>query len=103
MRHQKKPAHAITLPDRADCAPFYQDQHMATIVKHRNVNIVTLEAGEAIEEHCNPGDIALEQADNGWWTRFVGANGEIDSYDTPFNTYNESLWAAKAAAEFGLD
>jgi hypothetical protein len=73
---------------------------MATIVKHRNVNIVTLEPGEAIAEHCNPGDIALVRADDGWWTRFVGADGQIDSYDRAFD---ESLWAAKAAAEFGLD
>lgn len=76
---------------------------MATIVRHRNTNIVTLEAGEIIAEHCNPGDIALVQEDNGWWTHFIGENGEIDSYDAPFNTYNESLWAAKAAAEFAAE
>jgi hypothetical protein len=73
---------------------------MATIVRHRNTNIVTLEEGELIEEHCKPGDIALVQQDNGWWTHFIGDDGQVDSYDEPFNTYNESLWAAKAAAEF---
>jgi hypothetical protein len=72
---------------------------MATIVRHRNTNIVTLEPGEVIAEHCGPGDIALVQQDDGWWTRFIDEDGEIHSYDAPFNTYNESLWAAKAAAE----
>jgi hypothetical protein len=76
---------------------------MATIVKHRNVNIITLEPGETIEEHCSAGDIALVRQDDGWWTKFIGADGRIDSYDAPFATYNESLWAAKAAAEFGLE
>jgi hypothetical protein len=76
---------------------------MATIINHRNVNIITLEPGETIEEHCSPGDIALVQTDEGWWTKFVGEDGQVDSYDTPFASYNESLWAAKAAAEFGLD
>jgi hypothetical protein len=73
---------------------------MATIVTHRNIRIVTLEPGETLTEHCNENDIALEQKDDGWWTRFVGKDGEVESYDAPFNTYNEALWAAKAAAEF---
>lgn len=80
-----------------------QSIRMATIVRHRDTNIVTLEAGELIAEHCKPGDIALVQQDDGWWTHFVGENGEIESYDAPFNSYNESLWAAKAAAEFAAE
>jgi hypothetical protein len=76
---------------------------MATIVKHRGINIVTLEPGEIVQEHCVAGDIALMQADDGWWTHFVGENGEVDSYDAPFNTYNEALWTAKAAAEFAAE
>lgn len=74
---------------------------MATTIKHRKVNIVTLAAGEAITDQCRPGDIALVQEGNGWWTHFVGDDGEVDSYDAPFGSYNEALWAAKAAAEFG--
>lgn len=73
---------------------------MPTIVCHRRVNIVTLEPDEAIAEHCRPGDIALVRAADGWWTHFVGENGETDTYDQPFNSYNEALWSAKAAAEF---
>lgn len=76
---------------------------MATVIRHRNINIVTLEPGEVIQEHCNAGDIALVQADDGWWTHFVGENGEVHSYDAPFDSYNESLWAAKAAAEFSAE
>jgi hypothetical protein len=51
---------------------------MASIVKHRKVNIVVLDQDEPIVEHCKPGDIAICAADDGW------------------------LWAAKAAAEFGV-
>ncbi|MEN3293205.1 MAG: hypothetical protein V7642_2458 [Burkholderiales bacterium] len=79
---------------------FEEGTAMATVVRHRNTNIVTLEPGEIINEHCRSGDIALVQQDDGWWTHFVGEDGAIDSYDAPFNSYNESLWAAKAAAEF---
>jgi hypothetical protein len=73
---------------------------MATIIKHRKINIVTLEPGETIAEQCGPGDIALVQDADGWWTHFIGKDGAIDSYDAPFATYNKALWTAKAAAEF---
>jgi hypothetical protein len=76
---------------------------MATAIRHRNTNIVTLEAGEVISEQCRPGDIALVQDDEGWWTNFVGENGEVDGYDAPFDSYNKALWTAKAAAEFSAD
>lgn len=75
---------------------------MATIVRHRNTNIVVLAQGEAIEDHCGPGDIAITCAPGGWWNSFVDADGTIDSYDQPYSSYNEALWAAKAAAEFGI-
>lgn len=75
---------------------------MATIIKHRKVNIVVLEPGEAIEGHCGPGDIAISTAGDGWWNSFVDADGTVDSYDVPYRTYNEALWAAKAAAEYGV-
>jgi len=73
---------------------------VASVIKHRGVNIVTLAAGEAIAEHCRDGDIALVQDAAGWWTHFVGADGAVDSYDAPFPSYNKALWTAKAAAEF---
>lgn len=73
---------------------------MATIVKHRNTNIVTLAPREPIAGNCSAGDIALVEENGGWWTHFVGEDGTIDSYDEPFASYNEALWAAKAAAEF---
>jgi hypothetical protein len=74
---------------------------MASIIRHRRVNIVVLEQGEAIESTCGPGDIAIIAAQDGWWNSFVAGDGSIDSYDMPYPTYNEALWAAKAAAEFG--
>lgn len=75
---------------------------MATIVRHRNTNIVVLGQGEAVAGHCGPGDIAISWAEGGWWNSFVDADGAIDSYDLPYASYNEALWAAKAAAEFGV-
>lgn len=74
---------------------------MATIVRHRKVNIVVLDEGEQIAALCGPGDIAILHASDGWLNSFVDADGAIDSYDIPYPTYNEALWAAKAAAEFG--
>ena len=76
---------------------------MARILKHRKVNIVVLEPGEVIGDHCTAGDIAITPDEQGWWTRFVGPQGQVDSYDEPFSSYNEAMWAAKAAAEFGVD
>ncbi len=74
---------------------------MASIIRHRRVNIVVLEQGEDIEATCGPGDIAIMAAQDGWWNSFVAQDGSIDSYDLPYPSYNEALWAAKAAAEFG--
>lgn len=76
---------------------------MPTVVRHRKVNIVVLEGGETIAAHCKPGDIAIAAAQDGWWTSFIGKDGAVDSYDQPYRSYNEALWAAKAAAEFGVD
>jgi hypothetical protein len=76
---------------------------MATMLRHRKVNIVVLDSGEHIEGHCRPGDIAILADAAGWWTKFVGEGGQIDCYGDPYPSYNEALWAAKAAAEYGLD
>ena len=74
---------------------------MASIIRHRRVNIVLLDEGEAIGSHCGPGDIAIVAAQDGWWNSFIAVDGTVDCYDRPYPTYNEALWAAKAAAEFG--
>lgn len=74
---------------------------MVSIIRHRRVNIVVLDAHEAIAANCGPGDIAICAGADGWWNSFVAIDGSIDSYDRPYATYNEALWAAKAAAEFG--
>lgn len=76
---------------------------MPTVVRHRKVNIVVLVGGETIAAHCKPGDIAITAAQDGWWTSFVGKDGAVDGYDQPYGSYNEALWAAKAAAEFGVE
>jgi hypothetical protein len=76
---------------------------MATVLRHRKVNIVVLETGEAIAGHCRPGDIAILPDDAGWWTKFVGQGGQVDCYGDSYPSYNEALWAAKAAAEYGVD
>lgn len=76
---------------------------MPTTIKHRNTNIVTLAPGETVAASCRPGDIALVPDGDGWWTKFVGENGEVDSYDAPFDSYNKALWTAKAAAEFDAE
>jgi hypothetical protein len=73
---------------------------MATTIKHCNINIITLANDETMHTECAAGDIALVQDENGWWTNFIGEQGQVDGYDAPFNSYNEALWAAKAAAEF---
>lgn len=76
---------------------------ISNTITHRGTNIITLESGETVAEHCRAGDIALVQDQDGWWTQFVGEDGKIESYDTPFESYNKALWTAKAAAEFSGD
>jgi hypothetical protein len=76
---------------------------MPLIIQHRRVNIVTLYQDESIPEYCQPGDIALKQEHDGWWAHFIGENGEIDSYDAPFENYDKAMWTAKAAAEFSTE
>ena len=75
---------------------------MASKIVHRGVAIVTLDEGEAILEHCQAHDIAIRKDDSGWWTCFVGDEGEVESYDEAFPTLNQAIWAAKAAAEYGV-
>lgn len=76
---------------------------MAKVINHRGIRIVTLEPEENIADCCKEGDIALVEDDAGWWTHFVGPDGETDSYDTAFESYNKALWTAKAAAEFSAE
>lgn len=75
---------------------------MAHVTQHRRVNIVQLSADEPIAAHCKPGDIALVAGADGWSLHFLTADGAIDSYDRPYASEKEALWAAKAAAEYGF-
>jgi hypothetical protein len=74
---------------------------MATVIKHHSVKIVLLDDTEQIAGLCNPGDIAIVTDASGWWLKFVGEGGHVDCYGEPYPSYNEALWSAKAAAEFG--
>lgn len=76
---------------------------MATIIIHRKVNIVILGVNENLAGHCHPGDIAIAIDNEGWWVKFIDANGDVTGYEAPYASSNEALWAAKAAAEFGID
>ena len=78
-----------------------KEGRMATIMRHRKVKIVVLEQNEQIASECGAGDIAIVVDNAGWWVKFIGAGGEVDCYGIPYPSYNEALWAAKAAAEFG--
>jgi len=82
------------------CCHNFKRRRMPTFTTHRNTRIVTLEQDETIQQQCRAGDIAIVRDTSGWWTDFVGENGEVDRYDAPFDSYNKALWAAKAAAEF---
>jgi len=75
---------------------------MPTIITHRKVKIIVLATGEDFNTHALPSCIVLEEDEHGWWTKFVDAQGRIDCYDQAYSTYQHALWAAKAAAEFGL-
>ncbi|KQQ36199.1 hypothetical protein ASF61_08385 [Duganella sp. Leaf126] len=75
---------------------------MATNVRHRGVNIRQLEDGEQLLKVCRAGDIGIIKDEQGWWIKFVGENGSVDCYGQPYPSYNEALWTAKAAAEYGV-
>jgi hypothetical protein len=76
---------------------------MPTLITHRKVKIIVLAEGEELSLHARPSCIVLQQDSEGWWTKFVDAQGQIASYDQAYPSYNQALWAAKAAAEFGID
>jgi antitoxin (DNA-binding transcriptional repressor) of toxin-antitoxin stability system len=74
---------------------------VASRIVHRGVAIVILDAGEAVAQLA-PNCIAIRRDDAGWWTCFVGADGAVEEYDQPYASRDEALWAAKAAAEYGI-
>jgi hypothetical protein len=76
---------------------------MPTTIVHRGIRIVTLAEGEIILDHCRADDIVIVMNAAGWWAYFVGDDGEISGYETPFETYDKALWTAKAAAEFAAE
>jgi hypothetical protein len=82
---------------------FQVSDTMATVILHRKVNIVVLDAGETIAACCAPGDIAILVQADGWWNSFIDRDGAVHGYDRPYASYNEALWAAKAAAEYGVE
>lgn len=73
---------------------------MTTEILHRGTRILTLEGQDEVLAQCKPGDIAIVRDAAGWWTVFVGDDGETERYDIPFDSYDKALWSAKAAAEF---
>ncbi|HEY8605638.1 MAG TPA: hypothetical protein VIM12_00830 [Noviherbaspirillum sp.] len=72
---------------------------MATQTTHHGIRIFTLEEGERILDHCGNNDIAIVQDEDGWWTYFVGEDGEVEGYDEPFDSLRRAQGAARAAAE----
>jgi hypothetical protein len=74
---------------------------MATVINHHSVKIVVLDGDDEISRLCGAGDIAIVTDASGWWIKFVGEGGHVDCYGEPYPSYNEALWSAKAAAEFG--
>ncbi|MBI3230717.1 MAG: hypothetical protein HYZ45_11230 [Burkholderiales bacterium] len=76
---------------------------MATLITHRKVKIFVLAPGEDVAANTCASAIALVPEGDNWWTKFIAADGEITSYDQPYPSYKQALWAAKAAAEFGID
>jgi hypothetical protein len=74
---------------------------VASRIVHRGVAIVTLGEGEAVAQ-LPPNCIAIRHDAAGWWTCFIGADGTVEEYDQPYASRDEALWAAKAAAEYGI-
>jgi hypothetical protein len=73
---------------------------MHGLIKHRGVRIVTLAPGDLVTQHGRPGDIVIEQKDDGWYLHFIADDGSIGGYEDSFDTHTKALWSAKAAAEF---
>ena len=78
-----------------------RENNVATVIVHRKIRIVLLAAGEAIADHCRPGDIAIVSESDGFRAHFLAADGSIDAWEQPYASEREALWSAKAAAEFG--
>jgi len=76
---------------------------MSATLVHRGVAIVSLAPHQEVRDHCRPGQSAICERADGWWLYFVDEDGAVDGYDSPFASYTEALWAAKAAAEFSAE
>lgn len=72
---------------------------MASETTHHGIRIVTLDPGENVLDHCGGNDIAIVNQDGGWWTYFVGEDGEVEGYDEPFDSLRRAMGSARAAAE----
>ena len=73
---------------------------MATIIKHRRTQIVTLEKGEEMAKYCHPGNMVIVEDERGWWLHFIDEKGQSTTYDEPYAVHIKAVHAAKAAAEF---
>lgn len=76
---------------------------MPTIIVHRKINLVILAANETWQASDHPHSILIETDSALWHLHFVDTNGQLTSYEQPYTSHNAALWAAKAAAEFGID
>jgi hypothetical protein len=73
---------------------------MTTLIRHRGIRIITLDAGDDPSACCKPNDIAILPDAAGWWTCFIGEDGSVEKYDIPFSSHHAAMCSAKAAAEF---
>jgi hypothetical protein len=99
----RKRRHDRPLFNRSQNAPHFIIQHhrpMPGLIKHRGVRIVTLEPGDRVADHARPGDIMIEQREDGWYLHFIADDRSVDSYEDPFDSHTKALWSAKAAAEY---
>jgi hypothetical protein len=72
-------------------------------ITHRGITITTLTAEQDVAVQCTPGHMAIREQTDGWWLYFVDEMGGVSGYDSPFASYKEALWSAKAAAEFAAE
>ena len=68
---------------------------MAKRIPFGSNEIVVLEANETVANQCSGGDVAIKNDDRGAWVYFVSNDGEVDSWDDPFETVEEAIKAVQ--------
>jgi hypothetical protein len=66
---------------------------MAKHIPHNGREIVVLDDNETVPARCDKGDVAIKKEKGGWRVVFVGEDGALSCWKTPFESADEAIKA----------